>query len=171
MPCETEEQDAIVVVGKRGSKPTIEPRLVINFGEFGRAGTSVTSKPIIDFLRSIINVETDFYISNAFSSDQREIIVKTIAGISNHPSFAAAFSAVCSQAPRWWSCSRILACLCSQTFSSSLFNSSQPSILRSSIFLHTIRTCLIVKVESDGSRYPVATSLYPSPDGVQAPVA
>lgn len=94
MPNETEERDEIVVVGKRGSKPTPEPQLVINFGEFGRAAPSVTSNPIIDFLRSIINTETDFYISNEFGSNQRKIIVTAIAGISNHPSFASAFSAL-----------------------------------------------------------------------------
>lgn len=94
MPNETEERDEIVVVGKRGSKPTPEPQLVINFGEFGRAAPSVTSNPIIDFLRSIINTETDFYISNEFGSNQRKIIVTAIAGISNHPSLASAFSAL-----------------------------------------------------------------------------
>lgn len=94
MPNETEERDEIVVVGKRGSKPTPEPQLVINFGEFVRAAPSVTSNPIIDFLRSIINTETDFYISNEFGSNQRKIIVTAIAGISNHPSLASAFSAL-----------------------------------------------------------------------------
>ncbi len=87
MPESDEKESDVVVVAKRNPKPTPEPRLVINFGE----GGAWTNNFVFDYLRSLFNAETDFYIDNKFSADQKKIVIKTLSGLSNHPSFASAF--------------------------------------------------------------------------------
>lgn len=89
MPNNENEEEEIVVVGKKTPKPTPEPRLMVTFGDGG-----FFNNPIADLFRSLFNAETDFYVDRAFSDSQRQIIKKILADISNHPSFSAAFDAL-----------------------------------------------------------------------------
>lgn len=92
MPQENNEEGEIVITGRRGGRPTPQPRVIVMRIDIDLGGTSDLSDVLSQSLRDLFNIRTDFDIDETFTAKQKEIIVKAIEGIANHPQLAPAFA-------------------------------------------------------------------------------
>jgi len=92
MPDDSGEE--IVVVGRRRSnRPSPEPRLSIETNGSGSGWNDILDRFPPELRRLVIEL-TDFDVDATFTAKQKEIIIKAIQGIADHPQLAAAFAAL-----------------------------------------------------------------------------
>lgn len=84
-----EGTDEIVVTGRRGGRGSPVQRFAIDIDTGGTFDTGVDALPA--FLRALLVNETDFDVDETLSPKQKEIVVKAIQGIANHPVLGPAF--------------------------------------------------------------------------------
>lgn len=84
-----EEPDEIVVTGRRGGRGSPVQRFSIDIDTGGTFDGLVDGLPV--WLRALLVNETDFDSDETLTPKQKEIVIKAIEGLADHPLFAEAF--------------------------------------------------------------------------------
>jgi len=84
-----EEPDEIIVTGRRGGPGSSVQRFSIDIDTGGTFGGLVDGLPV--GLRALLVNESDFDVDETLTPKQKEIVVKAIEGLADHPLFAEAF--------------------------------------------------------------------------------
>lgn len=84
-----EESDEIVVTGRRGGRGSPVQRFSIDIDTGGTFDGLIDGLPAR--LRALLVNETDFDVDETLTPKQKEIVVKAIEGLADHPLFGEAF--------------------------------------------------------------------------------